>query len=63
MWQEIKTEMELQTFMEKLHFFHDSCITEIQYISGAYENADLRMHANTGAGIWRVKIYEFDSTG
>ena len=56
MWQEIKTEMELQTFMEKLHFFHDSCIKEIQYISGAYVNAGLRMHAINDRRLLRVLV-------
>ena len=56
MWQEIKTEMELQTFMEKLHFFHDSCIKEIQYISGAYVNAELRMHAINDRRLLRVLV-------
>ena len=56
MWQEIKTDMELQTFMEKLHFFHDSCIKEIQYISGAYVNAELRMHAINDRRLLRVLV-------
>ena len=56
MWQEIKTEMELQTFMEKLHFFHDSCIKDIQYISGAYVNAELRMHAINDRRLLRVLV-------
>ena len=48
--------MELQTFMEKLHFFHDSCIKEIQYISGAYVNAELRMHAINDRRLLRVLV-------
>ena len=56
MWQEIKTEMEMQAFMEKLHFFHDSCIKEIQYISGAYVNAEFGMHAVNDKRLLRVLV-------
>ncbi|MEI3129995.1 MAG: hypothetical protein V8S89_03865 [Oscillospiraceae bacterium] len=41
--------------MEKLHFFHDSCIKE-QYISGAYVNAELRMHAINDRRLLRVLV-------
>lgn len=44
MWQEINTENELLDFMNKVCCFHDSCIKELKYISGAYVNSDLSMH-------------------
>ncbi|MCI9642614.1 MAG: hypothetical protein HFJ98_07530 [Eubacterium sp.] len=44
MWQEISNDREIQCFMDKVCFFHDSCIKELKYISGAYVNADLSMH-------------------
>ncbi len=44
MWQEILNESDLKIFMEKMNFFHDCCIKELRYISGAYINTDLTMH-------------------
>ena len=42
-WNTIETEADLATFMELLGGFHDSCINEISYVSGAYVNAELSM--------------------
>jgi len=36
MWNEIRNESDLHAFMEKHYDFHDSCIKELKYISGAY---------------------------
>ncbi len=36
MWNEIKNQTERQNFRDALWFFHDSCIKEIRYLSGAY---------------------------
>ena len=44
MWNEIKNEKELRDFMDMLCYFHDSCIKEISYLSGAYVNEDLSMY-------------------
>lgn len=44
MWKEIRNNNDICDFMEKVSYFHDSCITEIKYISGAFVNADLSMH-------------------
>lgn len=44
MWQEIKNAEDLSQFMTKMCFFHDSCIKEFKYVSGAYVNEDLTMH-------------------
>lgn len=44
MWNEIKDEHTLQNFMETMDYFHDSCIKEMKYVSGAYVNEDLSMY-------------------
>ena len=41
MWEIIHTNGEILKFMESVCYFHDSCIKEISYISGAYVNEDL----------------------
>ncbi len=43
MWNEITTEQDLLEFLEKHGYFHDSCIKEIKYYSGAYVKEDLCM--------------------
>ena len=35
-WNEITDENSLKEFMERVSFFHDSCIKEMHYLSGAY---------------------------
>lgn len=43
-WNEINTEKELDEFCKAFDNFHDSCIKELKYISGAYVNKKLEMH-------------------
>ena len=43
MWNEIADEKDLNSFMDAMYGFHDSCIKEIKYISGAYVNETLSM--------------------
>lgn len=43
MWNEIANEKDLNSFMHDMCCFHDSCIKEIKYISGAYVDKDLSM--------------------
>lgn len=43
MWNEIKSNEDIQDFMIKYGDFHDSCLKELNYISGAYVNKDLSM--------------------
>ena len=43
MWNEIANEKDLNSFMDTMHGFHDSCLKELKYISGAYVNEELRM--------------------
>jgi len=42
-WNRIETEEDLAAFVETLGGFHDACINEISYVSGAYVNANLSM--------------------
>lgn len=43
MWNDIANENDLNNFMDAMYGFHDSCIKEIKYISGAYVNEKLSM--------------------
>lgn len=45
MWNKIKNENDIIDFMNYVHNFHDSCVKEIKYCSGAYVDADLSMQA------------------
>ena len=56
MWKEISTEIQLQNFMKDVNFFHDSCLKEIRYISGAYVDKDLCMHPINDRRVLRVII-------
>lgn len=56
MWMEIFNEKDLKEFMDKVGFFHDSCIKEIKYSSGAYVNENLSMHAVNDQRILSVII-------
>lgn len=44
MWNEIANDKDLNSFMDTMYGFHDSCLKEIKYISGAYVNEKLSMH-------------------
>lgn len=44
MWNEVIDETDLKRFMERVYYFHDSCIKELKYLSGAYVNDALEMH-------------------
>lgn len=56
MWKSISNNDEIIRFMENVCFFHDSCIKEINYISGAYVDADLSMHPLNNRRVLRVVI-------
>ena len=43
MWNEIKDSKDIKEFMERVIYFHDSCIKEIKYLSGAYVQENLAM--------------------
>lgn len=64
MWEIISTSDEILKFMEKVCYFHDSCIKEISYISGAYVGENLSMYPLNNRRVLRVVIqrqYEKDS--
>ena len=64
MWETIHTNDEILKFMESVCHFHDSCIKEISYISGAYVSENLSMHPLNVRRVLRVVIqrqYEKDS--
>ncbi len=44
MWNIIKNETDLNCFMEKVEYFHDSCIKELKYVSGSYVDDNLSMY-------------------
>lgn len=56
MWNEIINNNDLQKFMEKVDFFHDSCIKELKYVSGAYVNEDLSMYPVNSRRVLNVII-------
>ena len=43
MWNEVADEEDLNRFMDAMYGFHDSCVKEIKYISGAYVEETLSM--------------------
>ena len=43
MWNEIADENDLNRFMDMMYGFHDSCLKELKYMSGAYVAEDLSM--------------------
>ena len=44
MWNEISTEQELNEFLDLFGGFHDCCLKELRYISGAYVESNLSMY-------------------
>jgi len=44
MWNSIDNEAKLENFMNAVYHFHDSCIKEIKYVSGAHIDESLAMH-------------------
>lgn len=56
MWNEINSQEELKSFMDMIYAFHDSCIKELKYISGAYVGESLSMHPVNDQRILRMII-------
>lgn len=56
MWETISSSDEISRFMERVYDFHDSCVKEISYISGAYVEDSLWMHPLNDRRILRVII-------
>ena len=44
MWNSVSNEQDLSILMETVCGFHDSCIKEMKYTSGAYVDTDLAMY-------------------
>ncbi len=44
MWNQVKNNSELLIFLNLMNCFHDSCIKEMRYFSGAYVDAELAMY-------------------
>ena len=44
LWREIANENDVKEFLDIYDAFHDSCIKNIEYVSGAYVSSDLSMH-------------------
>lgn len=44
MWYNINTEQELDNFFELYGGFHDCCLKELRYISGAFVKENFEMH-------------------
>lgn len=56
MWETIRTSGEILRFMEKMCDFHDGCIKEMHYISGAYVGEDFSMHPLNDRRVLRVVV-------
>lgn len=56
MWETIRTSDEILRFMEKMCYFHDSCIKEMHYISGAYVGEGFEMYPLNDRRVLRVVI-------
>lgn len=44
MWNEITDNNDLEAILESICYFHDSCIKELKYVSGAFVNNNLSMY-------------------
>lgn len=53
-WQEILNQDDIDNFMNKFGHFHDGCIKEVHYVSGAYVGKDLSMMPINDKRILRV---------
>ena len=50
MWNTISNNRDIKQFMEIMCDFHDSCIKEMHYLSGAYVNENLAIQIYKKAG-------------
>ena len=56
MWHEINTQAEADAFLARMYGFHDSCVKELSYSSGAYVEGDLSMYPVNGQRILRMVL-------
>ena len=55
-WTEIKSETDIKRLMRITRNFHDSCIKEISYISGAYVDMDYNMYPVNSMRVLNILI-------
>jgi hypothetical protein len=56
MWNVIETQEDINKLQETFGWFHDSCIKEIKYLSGAFVNQDMSMQAVNTQRVLRMII-------
>ena len=56
MWNEIITQSDIDNLMKKYGHFHDSCVKEMKYLSGAFVDPDLSMYALSDKRILKILI-------
>lgn len=56
MWSIVSANDEILKFMKKVCYFHDSCIKEISYISGAYVDDNFSMFPLNNRRVLRIII-------
>lgn len=58
MWQEINFDKDIEKFMVEMQFFHDGCIKELKYTSGAFVDSDLCMNPINNVRVLKVIIQQ-----
>lgn len=56
MWNTIDDYNDIENFMNVVNSFHDSCIKELKYLSGAYVDETLSMHPINDRRLLRIVI-------
>lgn len=55
-WFEITSSNDICQLMEQIYYFHDSCIKELKYVSGAYVNDELSLYPINNARLLEIII-------
>lgn len=58
MWHEINSGKDIEKFMVEMQFFHDSCIKELKYTSGAFVDSALCMNPINNVRVLKVIIQQ-----
>lgn len=61
MWKEINNQTELDHFINAMNHFHDCCIKEMRYLSGAYVDKELSMYPINSIRTLRVTFQQQSS--
>lgn len=56
MWNEINSNEDLNNFMNTHYGFHDSCLKELKYVSGAYVSENLSMNSKNDQRTLKIII-------